>query len=251
MKFLDLREEAPLHKYILMVSIAHIFLLLFISLASLLKDSLFFSKNKALQVLRSSVRVDLVALPKMTLKELRQMNFEEEATPFAPPPGGQGSENFLKKIQAFSQKKISVKKMKNPKKSSSQVWRAGVGASSRKALKKLLLEGNKLSEGASLTGRVQEGSLSELNRYMESLPQFVRPHWVLPSYLKEKQLQCRIRVFIDRRGQLVKAEIFQSSGDEQYDQHALSAVRQAELPEPKEEILKELLGGVVILGFPL
>ena len=115
----------------------------------------------------------------------------------------------------------------------------------------MILAGNKLSSGTAFTGELSSGQLTQLRRYMESLPRFVRPHWVLPSYLKEQELRCRIRVFIGKGGKLLKTKIVESSGDVEYDSYALRAIARAELPSPDESLAKELVSGVVILGFPL
>ena len=116
---------------------------------------------------------------------------------------------------------------------------------------KLILAGNKLSAGASFTGDVSNESLSELQQYMELLPQFVRPHWVLPGFLKDQVLRCRIQIFIGKGGKLLRAIVVESSGDAQYDDYALQAVHKAQFPGPSESLLKSLVRGVAVLGFPL
>ena len=122
----------------------------------------------------------------------------------------------------------------------------------KRALKKLILEGNKVSQGSSITGEELIESQKEFVRYIQALPDKVRPNWKLPTYLIEKNLRCRIRIFIASDGKVVKTEILESSGDEEYDQKALSAIKQSSpLPKPSSNILKEVTSGQVVLGFPL
>ena len=243
---LKLRGGDPLARYIALVSLAHLALISGISLVDMLGDSFFSWQSKQLEVVQSSVRVDVVAMPKWTQKELQQMEVAspkaasvEKAAPV------QGS-SFLDKIRQFSRQKVPVKAA-----TQKQRKKVSLDHKREKRLGQLILAGNKLSAGTSPTGKINSEQLSELRRYMESLPRYVRPHWVLPSYLKGQGLQCRIRLSIGRGGKLLKTIIVESSGNEQYDNYALQAIEQAELPEPDKALVNQLVRGVVILGFPL
>ena len=246
-----LRGGDPLTRYFGRVLAAHFFFFLVIYLSFFLEDRDFFRKAKRHKVIQSSIKVDVVAMPKLTLRELKQMGIQDiKVKSDSSKQGDKGalqrksntSLSFLKKIKQFSKKKLKVRRSGRKKKRAD---------SQDEKLGKLILAGNKLSSGVSLTGHVNSNELSELRLYMESLPRFIRPHWVLPSYLKEKGLQCRVRIFIAKGGRLLQAKVVESSGDPQYDSYALRAIQKAQLPVPKDELLEELVQGMVVLGFPL
>ena len=253
----DLKGDDPLYKYCVFVCLAHGAVLIGIYLMGVVSDQVLSLKGKKLETIQSSVRVDVVAMPKFTQRELQQMKVWDQQSSKEEGGGAKaaGEEvlkeksgpSFLDQIKKLSKKKVKVKRPSQGKSNRN----SESNAEERKKLGKLILAGNKLSAGTALTGDINTGELSELRRYMESLPQFVRPHWTLPSYLKEQDLQCRIRIFIGRGGKLLQSRIVESSGDAQYDKYALQAIRRTQFPTPAEAILKELVRGVVVLGFPL
>ena len=247
-RVIDLRGGDPLSRYFVRVFTGHLLVFLVLFLIHRLTGQLFVWQGKDFQVIQSSVKVDVVAMPKFTLRELRKMALPDinavegkGISRQAVESGGESELSFLAKIKKFSQKKVKVKKYARSNKANAKNNRLG----------KLILAGNKLSAGASFTGDVNNESLSELQRYMESLPQFVRPYWVLPGFLKDQVLRCRIQIFIGKGGKLLRAMVVESSGDAQYDDYALQAVHKAQFPEPSESLLKSLVRGVAVLGFPL
>ena len=124
---------------------------------------------------------------------------------------------------------------------------------SDKQLNKLILEGNKISKGSSLTGvQVTQNNYGAFENYIVTLPDHVRPYWKLPSYLMDKDYKCRIQVFINAAGDLVRSSLIESSGDSEYDNKAMQAVKDsAPFPRPDASIVSRLIQGEVILGFPL
>lgn len=216
-----------------------------------------------IKVIKSAVRVDLVGMPKFTLQELKQMepadfnkepvqNIEQkqEAIPKDvvklqdEKADKKPSTNFLNKIKNLS-KKNNVKVVKEkPKKNEKPV--------NLKKLNNLILEGNKISKGTALSGKQTEQNLTVLESYLNNITQFVRPHWKLPSYLKNNtELRCRIRIFINKSGKIFKSEILEPSGEPQYDSLAQTAISRTTLPAPPVEIVPSLVKGVAVLGFPL
>jgi len=119
-------------------------------------------------------------------------------------------------------------------------------------MKQILLEGNKISAGESITGDKSEKATATFDRYLQKLPSVVRPYWKLPSYLMGQNFRCRVKIFISRSGDILKTEIFESSGNSEYDQRALSAIKSVkQFPVPDNEILSYVVSGRVVLGFPL
>jgi TonB family protein len=228
----------------------------------LFPDSL--PKSEKVTIITSSVKVDLVGMPKMSLLELKKMDLPQIGQTREAPaksdtaiaPNVDASkiefEQVDKKksvsdlLKSFSQKKIAQNPTENKKSGS----KSGIDQG---ALNKLILEGNKLSQGSSLTGDINNNQIDgEFQKYALSLPNRIRPFWKLPSFLLEQNLNCRVRIFIGSSGEILKAEIYTKSGDVEYDTKAVEAVRKAApFPKPNSEIQTRLAMGEIILGFPL
>jgi TolA protein len=228
-------------------------------------------RNENLKLIRASVRVDMVAMPTQTLEELKAMTPENQATlepakvevkaEVKPEVKEEVKEvakaalkndvqeiakaeadkrqDFLAKLKKLSGKKITKAKPQGPSAEDQQ-------------LKKLVLAGNRLSKGTETYGDSNNGEQTAFQTYIARLPQRVKPYWRLPSFLLEKKLKCRVRVWIAMSGQVTRSEIYQSSGDSEYDQKALDAVKSASpFPALSEEFGKHALNGEILLGFPL
>ncbi len=225
-------------------------------------------KSANIKLVESSVRVDVVAMPKMTLKELKAIGsvplnngepIAEEKSADTPDNNNSKTEfiketkkkNFMDMLKNMAQK--DVPKAKVGKKN---VKKVGKGKSSTAGLsdselKQLILAGNKLSKGSSLTGGTG-GSADAFTQYISSLPDMIRPRWKLPSYLMDQNLKCRIRIFLNPTGRLLRAEIFESSGNPEYDRRALDAVKgSSPFPELAENFKSRGINGDIVLGFPL
>ena len=92
---------------------------------------------------------------------------------------------------------------------------------------------------------------SEFSAYVQNLPGIIRPFWKLPTHLLDKNLRCRIKIFLSPTGQLLKAEMQESSGDPEFDGRAEQALRSASFPRPSEEVGIRLTNSGIILGFPI
>jgi TonB family protein len=101
-------------------------------------------------------------------------------------------------------------------------------------------------------GDYSNESNSELAGYVQTLPDIIRQFWKLPSYLKEKNLSCQIRVYIAASGNILKIDMHKSSGNEEYDSRAEKALRDAApFPKPSALVAERLTRSGIILGFPL
>lgn len=222
------------------------------------------SDDAALEILKASVRVDIVGMPKMTIEELKRLELPSEvpAEPKAEAPAPQEtqaeaqpelkpddvvmpSDNKPKKalssfLQSYSSKKVDVKPSKNQ----------GQGKKID-GLDSLILEGNKLSKGTALFGDTSDMADSAFVGYVQIIPEKVKEHWKLPSFLKDQNLQCRIHVWIGPRGEILKTNIRESSGNSDYDARALNAIKAVTLSVPPAEIVTKLSSRGIILGFPL
>lgn len=244
-------------------------------------------KEKNLELVQASVRVDMVAMPKHTLKELQNLSSgteeaikeegptpeeitakenEEKALLEAEARAKEAEELALleakkekdakdteKKKQDFKNmlKKLSEKKI-DAKDSGVAKTEKGLYGKESSALKELVLAGNKVSQGVSIYGSGNAQAMTAFQVYIAKLPEYIRPHWRLPSFLLQKGLKCRVRVWLNIDGSLKRAEIYQSSGDNEYDHRAVQAVeRAAPFPKLSEEFGDRALNGDILLGFPL
>lgn len=249
-----------LRGYVLKAMLFHffIFLCLFV-FNTFMELSLFdFMKvKKKIEIVQSAVRIDIVSLPKMTVQELKRVELSKPDEPL--PVEREHSKNNETSLVEFKKKKeklnlsnilnnLSSKKLKPIRKKKLRKDRK----ISRNNLKKLILEGNKLSKGQSIYGDSIKRNEQDFLNYIQSLPNKIRLHWKLPSYLSLKGLRCRIRVYIASNGRVLKMEVFESSGDVEYDKKAMNAVKLSDpLPKPMKDIASRVASGSVILGFPL
>jgi TonB family protein len=240
-------------------------------------------RDKNLELIQASVRVDMVAMPTQTLNELKNMSSgveeakpeektpaivektvakEEPAEPKAEPkeekvdpsdPNEAFQDAQAKKRQDFLSKlkTIGNKKIDAPKENTQKADK-GLYGEKDTALKNLVLSGNKVVKGTQMYGEGNATEMTAFQAYASRLPDLVRPHWKLPSFLLGKNLKARVRVWLNLNGEVTRAIVYQSSGDNEYDQRAVEAVKAAApFPAIKEEFGKRALSGDILLGFPL
>lgn len=242
--------------------------LLFFLIGKLFHDQLQSKKDFNMKLVEASVRVDIVAMPKFTLKELKALPpvskgediivKKKEATPEVINKGDTVFEkkvkkvNFLDMMKQLSKKEVKKSKAKKRKKAKKKGQRNGLNIDSR-TLEKLVAEGNKVSKGVALSGTgTSNADLTEFNAYMSALPVHVRVHWKLPGYLMDRDLKCRIRIYLKSNGSLLKAEVFESSGEIEFDERAMKAVKAAApFPAVPSQNITNALKGEIVLGFPL
>ncbi|MBC7539202.1 MAG: TonB C-terminal domain-containing protein, partial [Bacteriovorax sp.] len=153
-------------------------------------------------------------------------------------------QSFLSKLKQIGNKKI--------KSEGNQKQDIGLYGEKSTNLKNLVMAGNKLNKGTAMYGDGNASDLTAFQVYASRLPDLVRPHWRLPSFLMEKKLKCRIRVWIALNGDVNRAEVYQSSGDSEYDQRAVEAIKASSpFPRLSEDFGKRGLNGDIALGFPL
>jgi len=243
--------------YFLVAIIIHIVAFLCLYISHNIK--LFNNPPEKVELIKSSVRVDVVAMPKFTVQELKKMKL----VPMS-------NKKEIEKNQKLKKEKIIEEKVKAATKkvnlnslfgnlSKKDVVDKKNNSKSKtgtkkyqKELNKLILEGNKLSKGSSTTGSSDYSKSQEFISYVQALPSIVRPYWKLPSYLLDKGLRCRIQVFISKRGEVLNFKVYESSGDAEFDQRAIDALKKVKrFPDPKNEIALRVASGEVILGFPI
>jgi len=239
-------------------------------------------REKNLELIQASVRVDMVAMPTHTLNELKNLSsgVEEakreeiapavvEKTVAKEEPLEEKKEieekaDLTDKSEAFQEaqvkkrldflsklKTIGNKKVDTPKENTQKAEK-GLYGEKASALKDLVLSGNKLSKGTSMYGDGSAAEMTAFQTYASRLPDLVRPQWRLPQFLMDKNLKARVRVWLNMNGEVTRATVYQSSGDSEFDQRAIEAVKAASpFPPLKEDFGKRALNGDILLGFPL
>ena len=243
-----------------------VFLGFFLFLPQSIRELLLGSRDQ--KVIREFVQVDLVGMPKFTIKELKKLAPEVDISKEAAKEPSRESpikndseidkasnskpqkslENFFssmskKKLPSYKKKKETSGKRNLNKESS--IRRIG-------KLERLALEGNSLSRGAVSVGENTGFSDDDYQIYISGIPSQVRPFWSLPSYLSDKNLRARVKLRIDGGGRVISLELIESSGVEEFDQRALQSIKSVKIFTTPSKSIRELLAiKGVILGFPL
>ncbi len=233
---------------------AHLCLLGIITLVSLWA---FYNENKIrtynLKLIESSVQVDIVSMPKMTvseLKKLQEMNSEGPTTEEIISDQEQNETNSSDFLSYM--KELSKKKDEDKNKSKKISKKKKISKDKMAQVKRFLNEGNLINKGTSVYKESEGISNVEFNEYALSLPDLIRPFWKIPRYLANQELKCRIRIFLSEQGRLIRMEILESSGNEEYDQFAIQSIKSAgSFPSPEKSIQEKLLHNGIVLGFPL
>ncbi|PIK16506.1 TonB C-terminal domain-containing protein [Halobacteriovorax sp. JY17] len=241
------------------------FVALFFLFGKLVHDKISETRDYNIKLISASVKVDMVSMPKFTLKELKTMQVPAKGEAAVEKPSEKAAEvinkddtvfekkvakpNFLDMMKGMSAKKVEKKKYKEVEKKGSD---QGIGVDSN-TLKKLVAEGNKISKGVALSGTGRsDQELSEFQMYASTVSAEVKQHWKLPGFLLDKNLKCRIRIYLKSDGSLLRSEIFESSGEKEFDNRAIKAV---ELAAPFSNVPSasraNALKGEIVLGFPL
>ena len=198
--------------------------------------------------IKSSIRVDLVALPE-----------KEEKKPAASPP---------KPAPKVETKKPAEPKAKPPtkptpekpkvdlKKSKDTQVDALAKLKQLEALEKLKQQepekeveykGNVVSEGSSLSGLSQ----LDFDRYLGAIEDKIRQEWDLPQWLKDSNYRAEATVLIDERGLVIHKQVTRPSGNDIFDDAVLSAIeRAAPFPEPPSRLKSVLATRGVVFRFP-
>jgi colicin import membrane protein len=264
----DVESTPTFAKKFAITFVAHLGLLFLAAMVGKAVGTLW--KTNDVEVIRSSVRVDIVGMPKFTIQELKEMEKSAvelpkepeavkapdkvEAKPEAPDVINKDDLVIQEAAKEKEKKKTSFLNSlsdyakKDVKKETKKGQKNGAADENIKAL---VLEGNRLSQGTALTGDYSDEATSEFGAYVQTIPGAVRPYWRLPDYLMKQDLRCRIRIFLKDNGTLITSQIVESSGNAEYDERALNAIKQTNFPKPSEAVAKRLSNSGIILGFPL
>lgn len=110
------------------------------------------------------------------------------------------------------------------------------------------IRGNQTNEGTSSTGDLQ----ATANAYAGAIIERLRSNWSLPVFLQSKNLRASVRVYIDGRGNLVRYQFSESSGNDVFDDYVKGAIQRSNpFPPPPEEMVRGLRNSGIEVSFPL
>lgn len=247
--FTDTFDESRIFKKCLQYSVgAHVLIVLIFTIkAFFIPEDVDYS---------AAVRVDIVALPDKLDPSKVQLTKEEEK------PAAQEKKITKPEVKPVEIKTepeaINLKKSKNKqqdaldrlkKMSALDKIKQEVETSKKRneALQKISeVKGNILASGTSLTG------LNKLqhDQYVSELDQHIKQNWSKPKWI-EKELRARVRLKIDKEGQIISRDLVLSSGDSMYDETVLSTIdSSAPYPKPPEKFVDIAALRGILIGFP-
>jgi len=242
----------------------HIFLIMIAFIAGRVLGVVAGSDNSAVEILSASVRVDVVGMPKLTIEELRQMELPSEAPQEKPVQAEATKVEEAKDV--IKEGDLVIPDESKPKKSLSSFLqdyssqkvktapkdKKGEKGGKVAGLDSLIIEGNRLSKGTALVGNTSDIADPVYVGYVQTIPEIVRQNWRVPGFLKDQNLKCKIHFWIGPRGEILKASVRESSGNTEYDNIALEAVKaSAPFAPPPVEAAPRLGSRGLVLGFPL
>ncbi len=248
----DSLEEMILYSFLVHVLIACLFILF----SNFIWPNLFRGEVK---IIESSIRVDVVAMPTMTMQELKEIESaasaakdvdNKDSSTAKPKDLTTDSEiNYLKEKKESNKKFLDTIGNLSKKKVTAT---SKIGKKEKEKLKALLLHGNKLSSGTRIVGDGKNNASGEYEEYAASIPDIIRPYWRLPDHLKSLELRARVRIFLSPNGEVIKSEVLESSGNNDYDLRVLNTIKSASpLPIVPGGAQARALRGDIVLGFPL
>ena len=200
-----------------------------------------------------SLRVDLVALPDRKMNDIQVPPASKEEPKVSPKSAEKAKiETKTEKDGDYS---VSKKKKKPTKKETEAQQKLKNALARIKALERIKamqgeqIKGNQVSKGSALSG---EAKASLETTYFDVVLERVRSYWELPKWLQEQNLDAKVLVFINRRGEISSFKFIKSSGSAQFDDEVKRTL-QASSPFaiPPEGILSDVSTEGVVLGFPL
>lgn len=108
-------------------------------------------------------------------------------------------------------------------------------------------KGNVLAPGTELTGIAK----LQHENYLGQIDKHVKQFWSLPEWLARGDYKAKVKVFLDSRGFLTRAELLSSSGNSSYDDIVIETIKKAvPYPVPPDKFRDIMSVNGMVLGFP-
>ncbi len=211
-----------------------------------------------------TLRVDIVDLPDALKQELRGAPKNNEIAevlkkaeadakkmkPVAPNVPKEEKvdpdELVLKPKQAAEQSKDREKKLKSALARIRSLEKLEV--SDNPDTKPLVVKGNKISKGTSLSGDAREAAEAT---YYDLIRDRLHENWALPVWLSRQNFSAQVVILIDGAGRLKGIRFARSSGNAQFDEAVRRTIADSDpFPRPPSELVSILENGIPA-GFPL
>jgi len=250
-------------KHFLLSLLAHLTLVLLFTV----KAVLYPETEKAYQ---PPLRVDIIGLPDKVIPQeppVPENKSKEEIKPKEPtPPVASPPKPELSKLKDKEKADLVLDDKKAPDKNKKEVEKSNTSQAIEKLKKKMAIDkikeeitrrelsqrvaqykGNVLAPGTELTGIVK----LQHENYLGQIDRHVRQFWSLPEWLARGEFKAKVKIWIDTRGLLLKAELISASGNSSYDDIVMETVKKAvPYPAPPEKFRDVMSVGGMILGFP-
>jgi colicin import membrane protein len=110
------------------------------------------------------------------------------------------------------------------------------------------IRGNQTNQGSSATGAME----ATLNAYAGHITDKLRSNWALPAYLQGRGMRAVARIYIDGRGQVVRFQLVQSSGNEVFDEYVKGSIqRSSPFAPPPADMANGLRNSGLEVIYPL
>lgn len=112
----------------------------------------------------------------------------------------------------------------------------------------VIIKGNQVSRGTSLSGDAKEGEAS----YYDLVKDKLIENWALPPWLARQRLSAQVQITVNAAGRITGVKFLKSSGNAQFDDAIRSTLQVSQpLPTPPENLLSTVQNQGILLGFPL
>lgn len=181
---------------------------------------------------------------------------EAKPEPAKPDPNQMELEQKKKEKEASKRAKEALKKMREQaeKEKKADEKKKNDALEKRKAdLKRFeesyrqALRGNQKNQGSSVSGEMQEA----LNAYQGHMLDQIRSNWTLPPFLQGKGYRAVMRIYMNARGNVIRMEFKQVSGNNSFDNYVEQAIRKSKFLPPPAEMAPGLNSSGVEVQFPL
>jgi TonB family protein len=113
----------------------------------------------------------------------------------------------------------------------------------------VLIKGNQISRGSSLSGEAKESAQIS---YYELVRERLQENWALPVWIARQKLSAQVQVFIDSQGRLRSYRFVKLSGNSQFDEAVKRTLQESQpFPLPPAELARSALSDGILVGFPL
>lgn len=108
-------------------------------------------------------------------------------------------------------------------------------------------KGSVLTPGTELTGVAK----LQHENYLGQIDKHVKQFWSLPEWLARGEHKAKVKIYVDSRGLLLKAELVSSSGNLSYDDIVIETIKKAvPYPVPPDKFRDIMSVNGMVLGFP-